>query len=449
MRSGNALQLLLVSCGACYALTIRIPSDHPTIQGGLDAAGEGDTVLVSSGTYTGDGNRDLSFNGVDLILRSEAGASATVIDAQASTHDPHRGLRFWQGESSAARVEGLTITGGWELFGGGLLCEEGSSPSIDRCVITQNDALDDTPEYTGSGGGIYCLGSAPMITNCMVSGNRAFRGGGICCAFDSDATVADCTIKENTAIEYDGGGIRCYWSSPSIVHCAIVRNATKGSTYVFGGGGIDCGFSSAVISHCIIAHNRSEGGVSAGAGISCGTSSPQVTNTIIAFNTNRSLFRSGAGVYSNSSSAYFENCTIFGNSSDLPGGGINSEFYDTTAFVNCIVWQNSPDQVYLEPWTGAEAILDYCDVQGGWEGEGNFSLDPHLVSIAGLVAVPAPFSYWDGDTFVPRSPCIDRGHPEIVDGFHDGHPRWPFSFADGARSNLGAYGGPGNLGWLR
>jgi len=74
------------------ALTIRVPADPPTIQGGLDAAATGDTVLVAAGTYTGPGNRDLDFAGKDLVLQSESGAEATILDVNGSSSDTHHGF---------------------------------------------------------------------------------------------------------------------------------------------------------------------------------------------------------------------------------------------------------------------------------------------------------------------------------------------------------------------
>ena len=57
-----ALGLVWALCGTVYGGDIiHVPGDQPTIQAGIDAAEDGDIVLVADDTYTGDGNKNLDF----------------------------------------------------------------------------------------------------------------------------------------------------------------------------------------------------------------------------------------------------------------------------------------------------------------------------------------------------------------------------------------------------
>ena len=128
MRLLTILSCFLVLAIPAQSATIRVPAEQPTIQAGINAATPGDTVLVAPGTYAGDGNRALTFGGKDIELRSESGASMTVIDCQA-----WQGMNFQEGESVV--VDGFTVANSYTGWPGGAFSFTRCSPTIKNCVI--------------------------------------------------------------------------------------------------------------------------------------------------------------------------------------------------------------------------------------------------------------------------------------------------------------------------
>ncbi len=51
MKKIISLLVLLTITSYAYTTTINIPTDYSTIQAGIDAASDYDTVLVDTGTY--------------------------------------------------------------------------------------------------------------------------------------------------------------------------------------------------------------------------------------------------------------------------------------------------------------------------------------------------------------------------------------------------------------
>jgi hypothetical protein len=114
-----ALSLGAQPAGArTWHILVNSSGDAPTIQAGIDSAAVGDTVLVHEGTYTGLGNKELSFGGKAIVLQSASGPGSTVIDCEGSGRGVYVG-----GEGYHPVVEGLTIRNGVESGGGAIWVE--------------------------------------------------------------------------------------------------------------------------------------------------------------------------------------------------------------------------------------------------------------------------------------------------------------------------------------
>jgi predicted outer membrane repeat protein len=171
---------------------IRVPADLPTIQAGINAAEDGDTVLVADGVYSGDGNRDIKFDGKQVVLLSENGPAATIIDCGGTDVENHSGLVFISGEDSVV-VDGFTIRSGYSNNGGAIRCKS-TSPTIANCVLANNHA-------TVSGGAIHCKGTSLRIVNCTMVGNSSVAGGGLLLIAGAVPVMENCIISHSTAGE--------------------------------------------------------------------------------------------------------------------------------------------------------------------------------------------------------------------------------------------------------
>jgi parallel beta-helix repeat protein len=441
-----SLILVLAIAGESSSAIIHVPGDQPTIQAGIDAAMNDDTVLVADGTYKGLGNKNLDFKGKAITVKSENGPKNCIIDCEGDG----RGFYFYSDETEKSVVSGLTITNGTpsDGYGGGIYCEY-SSPTIENNIITGNSA-------NKSGGGIYCEGASPAIQNNIISRNSAvgsyFGGGGIDCYYSSP-TIQNNEISGNLT-DSDGGGIQCIYSSPTIISNIINENlaSTGGGIYCYKssptiinntinrnsanhqGGGIYCDYqSSPTINNNEITGNSAK---ECGGGILCHTSSSTIQNNWISENLasyggggidcyysplkimgnviSRNLVsHEGCGISCYESSPTIVNNTISGNSVSDNGGGIHCYSGSSPTVLNTILWANSPNEIYLDE---SSIAITYSDIQGGWKGEGNTHANPLFVN---------PYNgdyHLQGD-----SPCIDAGDPNS--------PKDP----DGTRTDMGAF----------
>ncbi len=207
-----------------------MPTDHPTIQAGIDVAAEWDTVLVADGTYTGIGNRDLGFDSRNIVLMSENGPDSTILDCEGELL---RCLILDGGQDSTTVIQGFTIknadVGIWGTFSATL-----SNLKIQDCEI-----------------GISLLGGAPELNDVALSGNAS----GILCEGGGALDLVRCDfignfvglLLDNGSAELDSclfrnsveSGIRCEdGSSAACRNCKFKVNEIAVESY-FSRGHVD------------------------------------------------------------------------------------------------------------------------------------------------------------------------------------------------------------------
>ena len=272
-----AVIFIVFVCISTWATIINIPDDYPTIQQGIDASNDGDTVLVQPETYV----ENINFNGHNIVLGSlflttgdTTYISTTIIDGNSAGTV----VKFINGEDSTAVITGFTIQNASGDLTGGILVAMASCPIINYNIISENIS-----RYNG--GGIRSeVNSRPTIINNIISENRSdYEGAGIFCLWNENVTIMNNIISGNASGSY-GGGIAIYYSDNIII----------------------------------------------------------------------------------------QNNTITRNSSHYRGSGISVVSSDVI-ITNNIFWNNEDSEIETEQ---SCVTVTYCDIQGGWEGEGNIDCDP-------------------------------------------------------------------------
>ncbi len=166
---------VLVLGASALARVINIPADYATIQAGIDASVDGDTVLVAPGVYRMHG---ASFQGKNIVLAGESGPEVTTIE-----HDMPGWVLFSinGGETVDAVIQGFTIT---NCHSPAIFVENNSSITVkgnifrdnfggelvrgqmgDWIRVIDNDFINNF--NTSAGTAIYSL-----VTSIYASGNR-------------------------------------------------------------------------------------------------------------------------------------------------------------------------------------------------------------------------------------------------------------------------------------
>lgn len=427
---------ILFAAATSWATVINVPADYATIQGGMGAAADGDTVRIQPGTYV----EQLDFLGKAICVmgtapEDSAVVATTVVDGAAAGSV----VRFVGGEGRDSRLVGLTIQGGTGTIidrgragqtstAGGGVYVVGAEPSIEHCFLRANRALGRWGIAKGGrGAGIYAEDAAPLLRDCRIERNESESfGGGMTAAGNSDLALEGSIVVDNYA-GYFGGGIDLRAGA----RAWVVGSRVIGNHGPKDGGGIFVKDAVLSAEATIIAQNRAEDDYGGGLELRGGAAA-LLRACVIAENHAGSH---GGGLRVTGATMFMENCTLAGNSAEHGGGGLALFTGAEVQVVNSVLWYNLPDQIET---LDARPLVRYSSVKGGWPGVGNIVCGPRFKTYRGLPLLLGP-----------GSDCVDAGEPALEDAISDWHPRWPPWYPDAPRSDMGAYGGPANRQWLR
>ena len=353
-------QVFLVTFHASSQV-IHVPGDQPTIQDGINVAGNGDTVLVDTGTYV----ENINYLGKNIVVASHfllTGDTTNIDNTLIKSPEADTPtITFNNYEDTTALLIGFTIssydtTNYWGDCG--ISCTNSSPRFKDLKIIP-------TAGYY-MGNGLSCDSSNIFLEN--VEFHDCWHALGI---FNSTVTLINTTIKDN------GSGISCnnsilniyyseikdvgggYWdgfscnNSNVTIEGSTIFNCSPGNPKGPGVGGITINNSSMNIGNSLVSNNP-------GSGISCTDSDLIAINTIISDNT-------GGGLYTSGCNVFLQNVTIANNRSGGNGGGIYSENDSSFVFdtvYRCNIYDNisSAEGNDIFSNTPVEVIVDTFSV---------------------------------------------------------------------------------------
>ena len=376
--------VVLVAAPASAGVVINVPAQHATIQAAIDAASNGDTVVVGPGTYA----ERIDFKGKAIEVRSSAGPATTIIDGGGLPNV----VTFKSGESRSSILRGFTVTKGahgQDRFRGiGILIDQ-ASPTVVGNVVTGNTA----PERSGAGVGIGSYQGSPLIEKNQIIANPGGSTGGGIDAVGGNPEIVGNLIEGHSA--YFGAGV-------SVRGGTLRDNVIRGNTGSSGGGVIADG-NLLMVNNVIVGNTASAtGGGLAFGGPSTGTGS-FLNNTVAG---NRSPV--GAAVTLGSAGLKVVN-NVLAAPAGLSAVYCLNGASSGTAF--------SHNDVFNAPYIGAPPPYEGCASPTGTNG--NISVDPAFAADyklrRGSPAIDA------GDNTVSPRPLTDvLGNGRVSDGDGNG-----------------------------
>lgn len=352
------------------ASTIRVPQDQPTIQGGIDAAQNGDVVLVSPGVY----NENIDFLGKAITVRSAKGSLNTIIDGGGT----YQTVSFHTGETSSSVLEGFTIRNGFcaftEYSAGGISIGD-SSPTIKKNVVTKNFGV-----------GIAVYSAAPLITQNRIVKNISSpdayycgpaQGSGILVSgppSQGTLQIIGNEISHNIAnADGSGAGIYLWIPGAPLIENNLIEFNQAGASATGGGITMQNSGSPVIVQNLIVGNTAGQ----AGGGLDLeipndGSSATVVNNTIVGNHTGtENQGETGPGVYI---AGFYGTVTFWNNIIDG---------YNQNAVVYCDPSSHAPSPSFFNNDAFSPIGSDYAGACAGTTGKnGNISADPKFVDKA-------------------------------------------------------------------
>lgn len=391
--------LLAGTCG--YAAVINVPADQPTIQAAINAALNGDKVMVASGTYF----ENIDFAGKAIMVTSTSGKNVTFIDGN------HAGpvVTFKSGEGRKSVLSNFTLQNGSTTFEGGGIYISNSSPTITNNVVKNNAAAN-------GGAGIAAEFSSALIQGNTITNNTqlpGYSGGsggaGINVGGAGSAQIIGNVIQNNTWNSGDGGGITLFAAgTPTIKNNIIKGNVATGVSPAAQGGGIwIVNDSAALIEQNLIYGNTAGQGSGVYASVPYGDRGPLfVNNTIVG----TASAPQGSAVYVGG----FDNQVQFFNNLMTAPSGLNAVYCDNLYSQTPPIFTNN--DAFSANGSGLQGT---CASEAGQAG--NISVDPLFAGATNFQLKTASPAIDAGTNAAPSLPTADlAGKSRIYDGNTDG-----------------------------
>jgi hypothetical protein len=390
--------LLLLASVSSVAATIRVPAQQPTIQAAIDAARNGDQVLVAPGTYF----ENINFEGKAIRVAAPSGRKVTIIDGG----NAGSVVTFDSGEGLDSVLEGFTIQHGNAIVegeGGGIYIN-GASPTVTGNIVTNNTA-------ENGGGGIAVAFSSALVKDNVVTNNSqtpgysgGIGGGGIEVGGAGAAQIIGNTIQNNSWVTANGGGMTLFAAGSA----NLQNNIISGNTAYSEGGGIWIvnGTDAVMVQNLFYGNSASQGSA-------VYFSLPYGENNLVLVNNTivgTSSSPQGSAVFAG---GFDDQVQFFNNLMIVPSGS-NAVYCDSTYDQTPPTFMNN--DAYSPKGSGLEGT---CSAQSSTNG--NISANPSFTGAVNFRLRAGSPAIDTGDNAAPDLPSLDlAGKPRIVDGNHDG-----------------------------